>query len=778
MNFNESAMFSYSSLTPAPPLPPSLNSVLVSALTTRKLPSVLEPKLAAREITLEEAIIYLLSILTSPSARAAAASSNWLQDRVVDVTFYDPAGTYLIPVRELAVGSDTSLPKLVVQLQSLLDQNIQDLRRMTSRDIPVYLVSSVQVRIFNVTAFESFPKVSGKLRGSGEEQHGAKWVQWACDGGEVELYWDTYRRVVQLGVLGEGVQSITKPMFKVRTVLKLGNEYDHTLVSGGHVFVTPQLQPDPERAPTTMVLEQQKKTTENLREEDQAPIEKVIEVFRTKNNIEDVSKANIKQVIAKTQPERESAKIEDRGSAEYRAKMKNSFMFEEYEKLLADFRRKKGGDQFRKPFNPKRNWRYYQSMSGNPEIHKLFDLSNAPYDEYHFPPPGAFNHMHPHTRIPTASEMVPYQEIDPVAYYFERLGPVDHSQIKKNREQKEIATSFDNDDDEVYLLGTCRNDKASHKETMPHESSNNFPGKTPRLDAEALFNSVKARKNISSSQFGSFTDANRAIAHRSLQSMSNEWFNEKSLNLDNGSFVSSNTITGTAHTFNPGFYDVSFNEDGNQAQKYGSLVDTSYGLQGTDIDQYIFNARENAFNHQSTLSNSNSNSGIGRLGDASAAKSVFYNQNTQTGNSLSSCSEILNASKPLVGFLNTYPSGSQFNNNTANVPGGQTGPTFNTVGTSMGPTTLSSYISNITKARRNRLPFPRTYVSSGQLRAESPAFKSMGQSNSSNPALNTTSASPTGLHAVGSASRFHKLTIKDYHGQSLEEHSNSSSDGQ
>lgn len=709
---------------PTPPLPASLNAALAAATQTRKLPSVLEPKTAAAEIEYTAAIEYLTSLLSTASSSVNFGGEQSLRDRPVDVTFYDPAGTYLIPVRELVLRNTTSLSALVLELQGLLDQNIRDLNRMSHRNVSRYLVHSVQVRIFNVQAFEAFPKVQGDL-GSSDGVHGAEYVQWARDSGEMELYWNTYRRVVQLGIGGDGMPAIAKPMFKVRTILKLDSSFDAWLIGGGHAFanVKPVAEPEPnpqppaEPAPQTARVMQRNRF--DLNEEDQALLAGVMGVLSQNGNSEDVSKADILAAVTNVYATRQAAKMEDKISAEYCAKMKNSFSYKKYETQFAELRKQNGLPPIEKPVDPTRNWGYYQRMSGNPEIHKAFDLSKskAPFEEEDIPPPGFYDHLHVGNRPLTEADMVPYMEIDPIVYKLENNSDLKPHVVKRQLEQKEAAISFDEEDDEVFFPEAIRDRTPNDGPvTIANRSPTNLPKRHSRIDVHGLLSSVHIRKN-SAGQLQNLAGINRTMSPNPLQHFTGNQTDAFSLDMSHGSFASFNNFASAAHTSGPGFYDNAYSFDGTQTQAtaYESFLNASSNTTANLYD---------SLGDSGVISNSYS------LAKNSQADPFSLNvQSKPAVASLSAYKQILSAKNPNLGKVTSVGvSSSQYNNSSkaANASNNQAAVTFNTVGTPSSPVSLSSYLSTVKQARGARTPFPRPRVASN-LRADSPAFKSAVQ---------------------------------------------------
>jgi hypothetical protein len=713
------------------PLPPGLSAALAAANKGRKLPSVLEPKRVLSEISYRDAIAYLLSVLsTNTPANVNGLSNNGgkeiLPDCVVDVTFYDPNGTYLIPVRELVLRNTTSLPILVRELQSLLDQNIQDLNRIAQNNVTAgfvspYLVSSVQVRIFNITAFESFPKVRGEMGRGGKKNHAAEYMQWACGDSEMELYWNTYRRVVQRGVGSDGLQMIGKPMFKVRTVLKLKNRFGLALVGGSHIFAGEQMppeQPSLHKSKIPGVKGSMMKNQYELSEDDQALLATVIGVFSTKQSPEDVSKADIVAAVSNTYNAREAGKLENQKSAEDYEMMRRTFMFKEYEKQLAGYRQLNDLPQPEKPVDPKRNWGYYQRMGGNSEIHKAFDLSKskAPFEEEDFPPPGYYDQFHANTKIPTASDMVPYQEINPAVYGQEEIkSDIPPPVLERMWKQNEAAIGFDEADDAVFFPSpTSGQNPSKATSTLAKSSPIDFGKRNPRIDVDGLLTSVNTRKNI-----------NRTMSPSPLQNVAN--MHAGTFDMGYGSFASFNNLANTMQPTGQGFYDSVYAIGDAHPSAYENLLHTNSDQTSNFYENLGEHGVGSSIYHPAM--NIEANHGFHNNNFGNHFGTSFNNPLNTPGNqaigSLSAYNEMLNSNNPTLGMLNSVGMGNEFGTNAPHAAGNQFTAAFNAAGTPTNSTGFNSYVNDVSKARGHRMTFPRPRTSSSQLRAESPAFKSV-----------------------------------------------------
>lgn len=468
------------------------------------------------EITTAQATRYLLSLHPPPTP---SNSDNHLNPRIIDIAFYDPIGTYLVPVREILLSSSTSLSGLVLELQSLLNQNLEELnvksRNRNSQHVDKkYLVYSIQIRMHSAAEFLTCPKITGELNFTipSTTAESAEYVQWLCNKGEMEIYWDVYRRTILLGENATGVKNV---MLKVRTVRKLESPLEHLLGGGGHTFITAAEEAEPLMKPTpTVVVEEVEDESEmktpmpekqkgkqkemkkvrdvkDLNTEDLALLNSVMAAFNGKDS-ETVSQKDIlaavlsgkAQVAEKKEAQTDTQKASNeelnrmmkQGGASWyglneqetqdvpngkynnltdqqRKDLRKTDLYKSYAKTGAKIL-KDQGKSASKLADPKRTWKYWQNVANPEGRHPLCDLSRHPYELEDMPPAGYYDIFHDPASIPTADQMLSWDQLPASVtgvFVPRTLSPREAAEVQIYAEMKERAISFEDDDDQEFF---------------------------------------------------------------------------------------------------------------------------------------------------------------------------------------------------------------------------------------------------------------------------------------------------------------------------------------
>ncbi len=530
------------------PLPPALSDAL--AARDRQLPSVLQPKpVQVPEISYADAMDFLALTLKS-------VSPSSVLDKVIDVALYDPKGAYLIPVRTTTIRSTTTLYSLILILQSLLDENVRDLGMLGPKDssaLPKFLISGIQLKVYLNRDFAACPTMRGDLAGvTSADRLNAETVRWPCDG-QMEKYWELYKKVVLLDTVPTGLDPIRRPMVKVYSVKKPSG-HDRFLAGGGHLFISvvPKVRldlPTKEMEVTTTEVEAEatnkgKSIARNFQliPEAQVLVDTIVTTLSTSGDPETIPKSEIEAAVSAAY----NAIQEERKAAD---KDTNHWLYKKYDSAERRGVSKKskfrgGGYDKSRSIDPLRNWGYYQHAHGDPGFREAFPLDHVPFEEEDLPRPGAFGKWDPrimailakNPKFKPVMRMVPWQNIPPSVFKaapsvpagpapqpepepspVQQVAstPLTHAQ-KRELEQTDAGLVFEKSDDEEYIPYICNPQPLSRSPVSAHParalSSPTVPVATvpvtgeipdtpspkngPRLDVSNLLNSVLTRKNI------------------------------------------------------------------------------------------------------------------------------------------------------------------------------------------------------------------------------------------------------------------------------------------
>ena len=467
---------------------------LAATAVKTHLPSVLSPTGKIPEMSYPDAI----SWLHEHNANSAATLSVPfpLPDREVDICIYDPIGMCLKVWNsgEMILTDATSLQNLITELQSLIDRCCLELK-MSEK----YLILDIEMRVLNNGDVVGFPKLVGEPKWIGDERDGKKGavvqgVVWKCDGGDMEVYWDASRRMMQIG---DAEQGIKKPMLKLRTFRQKdveievgdgGEEMGDEI--GGYYFVTEITGSVNEARGDDLEVTTKANRLENGKEK---VSEGQIDVETTTNNMEAATNkamaAAAQEKLKKTGnplgitgSELEFAfklineiKKDDEksGKGEGSTNDVKSDVFKIYSKHLGsggkplkELAWKKGSgkgkekDKKSASTDPKRNWGYYQRMGGDPKMHDAFPLDAVPFEESDFkkwvgpedpdyPDDGndqeTVKSLADETAIDTSIKMVPYMTPSQMAKAAELA---ERKKIKPSF--PEAAIGFDEEDDAIF----------------------------------------------------------------------------------------------------------------------------------------------------------------------------------------------------------------------------------------------------------------------------------------------------------------------------------------
>jgi hypothetical protein len=203
-----------------------------------------------------------------------------------------------------------------------------------------YLVLDIEMRVLNNGNMVGFPRIQGEPKWIGAERDGKKGavvegIIWLCDGGEMETYWDAYRRMMQIGDVEAGIK---KPMLKIRT-LKKGEMKNERLEGenlfwqgGGHFFVL-QMKAESEarkvdikakgKFPQRQIQEQT--TTDNMdRGSDNVMIAEIERQFKEMGNPLDISSSEVEFALSLINQQKEDEK-DTKGKTSDDAKKSDAF---------------------------------------------------------------------------------------------------------------------------------------------------------------------------------------------------------------------------------------------------------------------------------------------------------------------------------------------------------------------------------------------------------------------------------------------------------------------
>jgi hypothetical protein len=190
-----------------------------------KHPSVLSPQSEVPVMNFSDAINFL-----KYSTEVLLKSGGEIQSRSVDVCLYDPNGKLLIVYSsdELTLHETMSLSLLIMALQKLVDfaLGVDGLTAELEGEERL-AIRCIEVRIFNDENLSGLPRIEG-VRGENGEG-----VMWGEVGGQMERYWEAYRKMMMgVGTDAEG-KMISKPMLTVRTIKTgKGVGYEFEVVPG------------------------------------------------------------------------------------------------------------------------------------------------------------------------------------------------------------------------------------------------------------------------------------------------------------------------------------------------------------------------------------------------------------------------------------------------------------------------------------------------------------------------------------------------------------------
>jgi hypothetical protein len=366
--------------------PPSITSTTVVTRSKSKHPSVLVPDIEVPVLSLPDATAFLN--LSSDSRLKAGGN---VHSRAVDVCLYDPHGKLLIVYSsdELTLYENTTLPLLILDLQRLIDFTLgvdgmmgEIERGRAQGSVEERLViKSIEVRVFNDGNLNGLPKIEGAGGGGGEG------VRWCGDGGDMEAYWQAYRKMMMIGGTDPQGKMISKPMLTVRTLkIDKGVGYEFGVVPGLDNFKG---------------MEQRK--VDELRN-----AERHVRLRGGGEEGRDLVNA-IREKILQNDPENRlgititeiefatsilgGINHDDTTPPREANKPRNMFVFDKYFKALQRALQR-GGDlhpglimkpvrvnaQSAPPVNPIRNWGYYQRLGGNPGAHEKYPLDKILFE--------------------------------------------------------------------------------------------------------------------------------------------------------------------------------------------------------------------------------------------------------------------------------------------------------------------------------------------------------------------------------------------------------------
>jgi hypothetical protein len=425
-----------------------------------KHPSVLSPQSEVPVMTFSDAINFL-----KYSTEVLLKSGGKIQSRSVDVCLYDPNGKLLIVYSsdELTLHENMSLSLLIMALQTLVDFALGVDALLGESQEERLAIRCIEVRIFNDENLSGLPRIEG-VRGENGEG-----VMWGEVGGQMERYWEAYRKMMMVvGKDAEG-KMISKPMLTVRTIkVGKGVGYEFGVVPGLDNF----------------------KGMEQRKVDELRSAERHVRLRSGGEEGEDLVNA-IREKILQNDPENRlgititeiefatsilsGINHDDTTSPSEPNKPRNMFVFDKYFKTL-----QRGGDlhpelimkpgrpntQSAPPANPIKNWGYYQRLGGKREAHEKYPLDTIPFEVespvWLHPDDPAYPDVGDNTSTARGHEerktqMVPY---DPHAYL--RASPVPERRnslprfrpevIARYEEQLEAALGFE--DDHIFYPGS------------------------------------------------------------------------------------------------------------------------------------------------------------------------------------------------------------------------------------------------------------------------------------------------------------------------------------
>jgi hypothetical protein len=426
-----------------------------------KHPSVLSPQSEVPVMNFSDAINFL-----KYSTEVLLKSGGEIQSRSVDVCLYDPNGKLLIVYSsdELTLHENMSLSLLIMALQKLVDfaLGVDGLTAELEGEERL-AIRCIEVRIFNDENLSGLPRIEG-VRGENGEG-----VMWGEVGGQMERYWEAYRKMMMVvGKDAEG-KMISKPMLTVRTIKTgKGVGYEFEVVPGLDNF----------------------KGMEQRKVDELRSAERHVRLRGGGEEGEDLVNA-IREKILQNDPENRlgititeiefatsilsGINHDDTTPPREPNKPRNMFVFDKYFKTL-----QRGGDlhpelamkpvranaQSAPPVNLIKNWGYYQRMGGNPGAHEKYPLDKISFEVespvWLHPDDPAYPDVGDDTSTTRGYEerktqMIPY---DPYAYL--RTSPVPERKnslprfrpevIARFEEQLEAALGFE--DDHIFYPGS------------------------------------------------------------------------------------------------------------------------------------------------------------------------------------------------------------------------------------------------------------------------------------------------------------------------------------
>jgi hypothetical protein len=189
------------------------------------MPSVLD-QTPVTKMTYEEAINDILEqtgpFITKFTTMPAILTS---------VVLYNPRGGVLKASEGLLLQNDVSLCYLITWLQIFTDNCVA---KYHSKDELV--VKSVEIRFHNKKLSKTYPDLEGEVCYSAVDGTILASVNWPSDNSMMELYWEAYRSMMQLG----SDEQIKYPILKVKTAKFLVGARDSAGarkgLGGGHKF--------------------------------------------------------------------------------------------------------------------------------------------------------------------------------------------------------------------------------------------------------------------------------------------------------------------------------------------------------------------------------------------------------------------------------------------------------------------------------------------------------------------------------------------------------------
>jgi hypothetical protein len=437
----------------------------------------------------------LKTVILKPDVKAEVLST--LMSVTVDVTIFNPVGTFIIAFHEMLITKETTLTTLITSLQEIVDRMVKNQKDCPLDQVDLnlkgpLLVSAVQIKIFNGGQFSNLPKIKGILKGTNpieppsrpvssdiavarqsayregeldaKEIPCAELIHWLVGpGSDEENFWEAYRIAMQIDKVKGDPQFTSsqsphtvekRPMIKVMTVEKVGLL---SLLSGDiHSF---QICKRNSTRPKTSTMEGNSWNKGKGRAvPNDRMIDNVHDAFESRyptfgSNIHN-SEINFALDFAQTLYNNEEHSPNTTTSQILSRMMENER--EPLPRVAI------------KPTDEKKesrrvNWATYQRMGGDPRMHELFPLDDVRFklQEYymHKGKHEQGQHAQPTEENTDASKPEPaaealanYCALDPnlVEMLMESKATVEQVAY---RDMNELAVGFEEEDDHRFLVG-------------------------------------------------------------------------------------------------------------------------------------------------------------------------------------------------------------------------------------------------------------------------------------------------------------------------------------